>query len=188
VDNENSIIDAVRSGDVEAFGILLRAHQTRVRLACLVLLGNEHEADDAAQDVFLKAFKGLEDFRGDSAFGTWILKVAHHHCLDLLRMRTRHSAESLDALLEEKGDAFESLLARSRSDNEVPLHSPEDRQLLGRLFAALPEDDRQILVLSEVEGLAYKEIAEHLSCSLDAVKGRLKRARQTLIEKCRKYF
>jgi RNA polymerase sigma-70 factor (ECF subfamily) len=188
VDHESAIIAAVRSGDIEAFGSLVRTHQARVRLACLVLLGNAHEADDAAQDVFLKAFKGLQTYRGDSSFETWILKIADHHCLDLLRTRTRRGIESLEALLEERGDAFESFLARSQTSNDVPPYTPEDRHLLGRLFAALPEDDRQVLALREIENLPYEEIAERLSCSLDAVKGRLKRARQTLIDKCRKFF
>jgi RNA polymerase sigma-70 factor (ECF subfamily) len=185
VDSEKVIISKVLSGDVEAFGPIIRAHQARVRLACLVLLGNAPEADDAAQEVFLKAFQRLNTFRGESSFETWCLTIAEHHCLDLLRARTRHKTESLEALLEEKGDAFEGLLQRSRA--EAP-RSADDYQLLGRLFSALPEEDRRILALREMEDLSYEEIASRLSCSLDAVKSRLKRARQTLTDKCRKFF
>lgn len=185
---EKETIEAVLNGDVEAFSGLVRAHQSRVRLVCLTFLGSAAEADDAAQDVFVKAFQALPDFKGDASFGTWIVRIADNYCRDVLRKRTRRRTESLDALLESKGDAFEGLLSRFKTAESPPPYNPDDLELLGRLFAALPEDDREILALSEVEGLTYKEIAEELDCSLDAVKGRLKRARQNLIEKCRKFF
>ncbi len=185
---EQEIISAVVGGEVEAFSELVRAHQARVRLACVVRLGSAVEADDAAQDVFVKAFKGLAGFKAEASFETWILRIADNHCRDILRSRTTRRTESLDALLAEKGDTFEALVARSGSEAETRPYSPQDFELLGRLFAALPEDDREILALSEVEGLAYKTIAERLGCSLDAVKGRLKRARQTLIDKFRHFL
>ena len=185
---EKEVIEAVQNGDVEAFSGLIRAHQARVRLLCLAFLGNAAEADDAAQDIFVRAFQGLESFKGDASFETWIVRIADNHCLDLLRARKRHRTESLDALLEEHGDVFESFLSRFNTANESPPYTPHDLDLLGRLFAALPEQDREILILREVERLPYETIADRLHCSLDAVKGRLKRSRQSLIEKCRKFF
>jgi RNA polymerase sigma-70 factor (ECF subfamily) len=188
VDNEKAVIAAVQSGEAEAFGALVRAHQTRVRLVCLAFLGSAAEADDAAQDVFVNAFRGLAEFKGDASFGTWIARIADNHCRDVLRKRARRRTESLDALFESQGDAFDGFLSRAQTADTPPPYKSEDLELLGRLFAALPEDDREILTLSEVEELPYAEIAQRLSCSLDAVKGRLKRARQTLIDKCRKFF
>jgi RNA polymerase sigma-70 factor, ECF subfamily len=185
-DNEKEIIRTVIEGDSEPFSRLVHAHQARVRLACLVRLGHLEEANDAAQEVFVKAFKALAHFKGDSSFLTWILRIADNHCLDLLRSRGRRRMESLDALLVEKGDAFEGLLSGSR--DEPRAHTPQDLELLGRLFAALSEEDREILALREVEEMSYEDIAEKLHCSLDAVKGRLKRARQILLEKCGKFF
>jgi len=186
--NQKELIAEVLGGKVEAFGELVRAHQARVRLVCLAFLGNSTEADDAAQDAFLKAFQGLNNFKGDASFETWIIRIADNHCLDLLRTRKRHRTESLDALLEEKGDAVEGFLSRGGAADEMPLYSPPDLEFLGRLFAALPDDDREILILREIERLPYGAIADRLKCSLDAVKSRLKRSRQSLIEKCRKYF
>lgn len=186
--DEKEIIQAVVHGDAEAFADLVRAHQARVRLACLVWLGNAEEANDSAQDVFIKAFKSLDGFKGEASFLTWILRIADNHCRDVLRTRTTRRAESLDALLAEKGEAFEGLLARSAGAADSPLYTPADLELLGRFFAALPQDDREILALREVEELPYEVIAEKLFCSLDAVKGRLKRARQNLIEKCEKFL
>jgi RNA polymerase sigma-70 factor (ECF subfamily) len=182
------IIDAVLSGDAEAFAGLVRAHQARVRLACLVFLGNKDEADDAAQDVFVKAFKSLNSFKGEASFETWVLHIAHNHCRDLLRSRKARRTESLDALLSEKGEAFEGLLSRFASQGDSPPLSTQDMTLLGRLFSALPPEDREILVLREVEMLSYQEIALKLHITLDATKGRLKRARQALLDKCRHFL
>jgi len=187
-ENERLLVSAVLSGNVEAFASLVRAHQARVRLVCAAMLGNAAEADDAAQDVFVKAFLALSDFKGDSSVETWLVRIADNHCIDLLRKRSRQRTESIDALLESKGEAFEGLLSRFNTSDTPPPHTPDDLELIGKLFAALPQEDRDILLLREIEGLPYEIIAERLACSLDAVKGRLKRARQDLIEKCRKFF
>ena len=93
----------------------------------------------------------------------------------------------MEGLLEEKGAAFEGLLTRFDRSGEPP-YETEDLELLARLFGAMPEEDREILALREMEQLSYEAIAERLDCTLDAVKGRLKRARQALIDKCRKFF
>ena len=186
--NEKDIIAAVRSGDIEAFGTLVRSHQARVRLVCMAFLGNATEADDAAQDVFIKAYKGLENFKGDSSFETWIVRIADNCCRDILRTRKRHRTESLEALLEHQGEIFEGFLSRFNAAQESYAYTPQDLEFLGRLFAALPEDDREILILREVEQLPYETLADRLNCSLDAVKGRLKRSRQNLITKYRPFI
>ncbi len=183
--SELDIIVAVQGGDAEAFAPLVRAHQARVRLVCLVFLGNKEEADDAAQDVFLKAFEGLQSFKADASFQTWLLRIADNYCRDLLRSRKRQPTQSLDALLTEKGEAAEAFLSRAGPSDEPPLYSSQDLELLGRFFSALPSEDREILAMREAEMLSYEDIAQKLHCSLDAVKGRLKRARASLIEKCR---
>lgn len=186
--NEAEIIEAIITGDAEVFAELVRAHQARVRLSCLVFLGNKDEADDAAQDIFVKAFKSLAGFKGDASFETWLLRIADNHCRDLLRTRKTRPTVSLDALLAEKGDALEGLLSRISGVGETPPYSSQDLELLGRLFSALPQEDRDVLALREVERLSYEEMAQRLSCSLDAVKGRLKRARATLSDKCRHFL
>ena len=175
-------------GETEAFAELVRAYQARVRLACLVFLGNKEEADDAAQEVFVKSFKNLSGFKQESSFETWILRIADNHCRDLLRSRKVRRTESLDALFAAKGEAIEAFLSRTVGSENPPTFSSDDLELLGKLFLALPEDDREILALREVEMLSYEEIALKQNISLDAVKGRLKRARQGLIEKCRHFL
>jgi RNA polymerase sigma-70 factor (ECF subfamily) len=185
---ESQIIQEIIDGNTEAFADLVRTHQARVRLACLVLLGNKDEADDAAQDVFIKAYKGLAGFKAEASFITWLLRIAENHCRDRLRSRKSRRTDSLDALAAEKGDAMEGLFRRSADAQETPVYSAQDYELLGRLFGALPQDDREILALREVEMLSYEEIARNLDISLAAVKSRLRRAREALTNKCRHFL
>jgi RNA polymerase sigma-70 factor (ECF subfamily) len=180
--NEKEIIAAVRAGDTDAFAQLVRTNQAKVRLVCLSLLRNVSEADDAAQDAFVKSYESLASFKGEASFGTWVSHIASNHCRDLLRARQRHKTDSLDAIIDQSGEQIQRLLDDPSSERA---YTPEDLELLGRLLGGLSEEDREILLLRETEEMSYEEIASRLQCSLDAVKGRLKRARQTLIDKFR---
>lgn len=183
------IVRAVLAGDREAYADLVRAHQARVRGLCLSLLLNATEADDAAQDVFIKAYESLSKFRHDSSFSTWLCRIASNHCLDLLRKKSRHKTDSLDALLEQKGEQIRRLLVTAQEipDSSEALHG-EKTELIQKVLGALPMDHREILILREAQGLSYEEIGSILGCSLDAVKARLRRARQRMEEKFRHFW
>ncbi len=179
-DEDRNVVERVRAGDKEAYALLVRNHQARIRSFCLWTLGNAAEADDAAQEIFIKAYRGLAGFRGAAGFSTWLHRIAVNHCRDLLRKRGRERTESWDALREEKGEAAEALAAR-----EEPA---AQRRQLQEALDLLPEQYRTILILREAEGLSYDELAEFLGCSLDAVKARLRRARAELVEKARHFL
>ena len=179
-DEDYQVVERIRAGDKEAYALLVRKHQARIRSFCLWTLGNSAEADDAAQEVFIKAYRGLGGFRGAAGFSTWLHRIAVNHCRDLLRKRGRERTESWDALREQQGEAAEKLVAR-----EEPV---ERRRQLQEVLDRLPEQVRTILILREAEGLSYEELAEFLGCSLDAVKARLRRARSECAEKARHFF
>jgi len=181
--DERAVIRRVLRGDRDAYAELVRAHQGRVRGYCRYLLRNESDADDAAQEIFLKAYQSLDRFRGDSSFSTWIYRIAANHCLDRLRSAARRPSQSWDAMIEEHGEKAEALFTTT----ETPADQAERVELIGAVLAELPERSRQIIVLREVQGLSYDELASTLGCSLDAVKGRLKRARQELDQKLRHF-
>lgn len=181
--NEKEIISAVLSGNAEAFTHLVIAHQARIRLVCLGFLGSISEADDAAQDAFIKAYESLHTFKGDSAFSTWISRIASNHCLDLIRAKKRHHTDSLDALQDAHGDAMERFIDKLETSET---YDREHLELLNQILGTIPEEERHILILREVEEMSYEQIAAYLQCSLDAVKGRLKRARARLTELGRK--
>ncbi len=151
---------------------------------CLSMLQNHTEAEEAAQDVFVKAYKSLGKFKGNSSFSTWLYRITANHCLDVLRKRNRRRTVSLDTLVEEEGDQVHQLF----STPPVAASQMENRDLAGKILSTLPQDYRTILTLREAEGLEYQEIAEVMECSLDAVKGRLSRARKQLQENLRHFI
>lgn len=178
-----ALVERVRGGDEDAFAELVRRHHGAIHGLCLSMAGPA-EADDAAQDAFLKAYRSLSKFRGDSAFGSWLYRVAANVCLDRLRRRKREKSDSWEALLAERGGDVERLIPAA-PDQSAAL---EDQDLVRRVLDLLPEDHRLILTLRETQGLDYKELMAALDCSLDAVKSRLKRARQGFSELARHFL
>ena len=178
------VIQEVLAGDRNAYAHLVRKYQERVRRHCWMMLGSADPADDAAQEVFIKVYESLGKFQKNSSFSTWIYRVTANHCTDILRKRTRQKTESWDALLESGGEQVEKLFSSSGPD---PL-SFATTELLAKFLSFLPEESRTVLLLREVEGLSYQEIAETLQCTEDAVKARLKRARRELEEKARHFL
>ena len=170
------------SGDDGAFAELVRRHAPRVRALCAATLRDSEDAEDAAQETFLKAHRSLSRFSGEASFGTWLHRIAVNHCLDRLRAAGRRRSESLDALLEADASALERALSEPSSAQAL-----EDRDAIERLLNGLNADQRLALTLREVEGLSYEEISKVMSCSLDSVKSRLKRARAELLEMTRHF-
>ncbi len=169
------IILDVLAGNRNAYAELVRKYEARVRGYCLMTLSDSVSAEDAAQEVFIKAYQALGQFRGNASFSTWLYRITVNHCTDLLRRRARRKTESWEALLEKEGEKMEAFLTVS-SDVE----SSERLELLTKLLSHLSEKSRAILVLREIHGLSYQELSEALACSMDAVKSRLKRARQEI--------
>ena len=145
---------------------------------------NMTEAEDAAQDVFVKAYQALPEFRGQSAFLTWICRIAYNHCMDVLRKKTRQKTDSWDAMLEEDQEKVYQPFLNPGKETE----SPERSELIHAVLSSLRPEYREVLILREVEDLSYEEIATVLNCSLDAVKARLRRARQDMQEKARHFL
>lgn len=176
---EWDLVQEILAGACDSFEPLVRRHEARVRSLCAALLQDATEADDAAQEVFLKAYRALGRFRNESSFSTWIHRIAHNHCLDVLKSRQRRRAESLDALLEQ-GDG---VLADRHDGSPAPGRDLDIHQLL----QGLSPDYRTVLVLREVQGFDYGEIAKIMGVTVDSVKARLRRARQSLVETARHF-
>jgi RNA polymerase sigma-70 factor (ECF subfamily) len=178
------LVARVLDDDQDAFADLVRRHHPAIHGLCLSMLGSAVEADDAAQDAFLKAYRSLSRFRGESTFGSWLYRVAANVCLDRLRRRKREKTDSWEGLVEERGDDIERLMP-STPDGSAAL---EDKDLVDRVLGCLSPEHRLILTLREVQGLDYRELTQTLDCSLDAVKSRLKRARQSFEEQLRHFL
>jgi RNA polymerase sigma-70 factor (ECF subfamily) len=178
--NDNELIERVLAGNQDDYAELIRRHHARVFGLCVSMLGPS-AAEDAAQEVFLKAYARLKDFRRDSSFSTWLYRVASNHCLDVLRRETRRRSESLEELTEREAPTLQRLLADPRD----AVRSLEDAELVRAVLDRLPEDYRLILTLREMEGLEYKELMTALDCSMDSVKAKLQRARKQFRETLR---
>ncbi len=174
----------MRAGERDAYAQLVRAYQERVLRLCASLLSDATLAEDAAQEIFFKAYRALGAFRGTATFSTWLYRIAANHCKDLLRRRARERTDSWDALVEAHGEQIHDLLTPTA--DATP--SPAQADLVERVLAHLSPEDRLLLTLREAQGLSYQELAETLHCSVDAIRARLRRARHALHEKLRHLF
>ncbi len=161
-----------RNGDLSAFNELVVEHQTLVYNLCYRMLGQAHAAEDATQEAFVSAWRSIATFRGET-FRPWLLRIAANLCRDELRRRGRRPSTSLDT-------ALEAGMPDPPDEEPSPDESALTSELRGRLQLALlelPEDQRTALVLCDVEGLDYSEIATVMGTSLGTVKSRIARAR-----------
>ena len=171
--SEPELIEACRRGERDAFRALFEAHKDKVYSIALRYSGDETLAMDIAQDTFHKLFSSLPDFRGESAFSTWIYRLVVNACLDHKRRAWRLAplADEVIAVLHAPGDSLNALL-----------HS-EMRETVRAAVKTLSPDMRMAVVLRYTEGLSYDEIAEAMGCSAGTVASRLNRAHKALERK-----
>jgi RNA polymerase sigma factor (sigma-70 family) len=159
----------------------VRLFEGRVYTLCYRMLGDADSAADAAQDAFLAAFRNLRSFRGGS-FRSWMLRIATNTCYDVLRVRKRRPSVSLD--IDADDDSASSPL-QIADDAESPDDFAQRRELAAAIqngLTLLPDEQRIVLILSDIQGLAYEEIAQITNSNLGTVKSRLSRGRARLRE------
>lgn len=180
---EARLISRLRARDLSAFEELVATFERPVYSLCFRLLGDAEEARDAAQETFLKIYRGLGGFRGEAGLKTWIYRIAINQAMNQQRWwRRRHREEtiSLDITRGQSDTTIGSLLpARSRSPEELAISSERERAIMGAL-AEIKQEYRIALVLREIEELSYEEISETLSISIGTVKSRIARGREEL--------
>lgn len=174
--NDEELIEKTLAGDKEAFGKLALRYQDRVYNLALPIVGNPEDAMDVTQETFIQALSHLSGFRRNSRFYTWLYRIAYNCAVGTLRRRRRFV--SVDAVVEEFGDSFEANVDQP----DARLRRADDARLLRAALAKLPEEYRVPLVLRELEGANYEQIAETLSVPVGTVRSRLHRARAALRE------
>ncbi len=188
--NDESALQAViaraRSGDVEAFNVLVERFQRAAFVVALRMLGDRDLAEDVTQDAVLSAFRHIKQFRGGS-FRVWLLRIVTNQCLDYWRAQQRRPSVSLDVLLAPATEETGGEAARNDAALIDPAWDPtmlaerhELQAFIERALLALPEDQRLAVVLCDVEGLSYDEIAEVTRTNVGTVKSRLARGRARL--------
>lgn len=180
--SDGDVVRQVLSGDADAFEVLVSRYQEKVYGLVWGMVRDLGHAEDLVQDVFVKAFRKLGDFEQKSRFYTWLYRIAVNRTLDFLKGRGRTRIASLDELPQ-----AEPAVGAVETDPAAPLLEREFVEKMEEALAAIPEKFREILVLREVQGLSYEEIAETLQCSKGTVESRLFRARARLKEKLKGY-
>jgi RNA polymerase sigma-70 factor (ECF subfamily) len=181
--DEAQMIASILGGDTHEFHDLIRPHERSVYIMALSLLKNDADAEDAAQEAFLKAFRNLASFRGDAKFGTWLISITLNEARSRLRSKKNIKIESLDEAPDEQGKISPALLRDWREIPSEALERKEIRQVLRQAINDLPVIYREVFLLRDVEELSVKESAESLGISIASVKVRLHRARMMLQKK-----
>jgi RNA polymerase sigma-70 factor, ECF subfamily len=180
---EAQIIASVLAGNTHEFHDLIRPYERSVYIMALSLLHNEADAEDAAQEAFLKAFRNLANFRGDSKFSTWLISITLNEARSRLRSRKTAPMESLDEPPEGQESVTPALLRDWREIPSEALERQEIRHLLQQAITDLPLIYREVFLLRDVEELSVNESAEALGISIASVKVRLHRARLMMQKK-----
>lgn len=190
-DPDQALLDALRRSDPRAPEMLVEAYGDRVYRLALRITGSREDAEEAAQDALWTVARKIDSFKGESAFGSWLYRIAANAAYQKVRSRKAKSRElALETILpaiDEDGRHFEPMDDWSRRVDDHAVQS-ELRQVLERAIESLPPDYRTALVLHDVEGLSNPDIAEALGISLPAVKSRVHRSRLYLRQRLTEYM
>lgn len=176
---EQELVRAAQQGDQSAFAQLVEANQAMVYSLAFRMTGNPEDAADLTQDAFLNAWRGFGSFSGQSTFSTWIYRLASNVCIDFLRREKRRSGVSM-TLEDEEDEERQADLPDLRWSPERELERQEAHEAVRQGLAALSPEHREVLILRELEGLSYAEIAQALDLEEGTVKSRIARARLAL--------
>lgn len=181
-DSDQQLVERVQAGDKAAFDLLVRKYQHRVLKLVGRFVSDAAEAEDVAQEAFLKAYRALASFRGDSAFYTWLYRIAINTAKNALVSNRRRPVDfDLDLQDPEQYDRHARL--KESDTPEGVLLTEEIRNVVERAMEQLPEDLRTAIILRELEGMSYEEIAEAMDCPVGTVRSRIFRAREAIDRK-----
>jgi RNA polymerase sigma-70 factor (ECF subfamily) len=180
-------MELVKQGDTEAFRELVEAHQYRVVATVAKMLGNEADAEDIAQQAFVRVWKSAPRYEPTARFTTWLFKITRNLVLNEIRRRNRHRAESLDATDDEDRAPLQAADPTVKAPDASMLNDEMQAAIQGAIDK-LPETQRMAVILRRYDEFSYEEIAEILGLTVPAVKSVLFRARTDLREKLRQYL
>lgn len=185
------LVERALDGDIVGFEKLVSRYQNKLLgYVARMTNGDRDEAEDIVQESFIKAYRSLDGFRGQSSFSTWIYKIATNLCIDHARARKRRpqSAYSLDEPFDKDEEKGGREIADDRFEPGKGVERDEMRQLVRETVAAMPEKQRQVLVMCDLQGLSYEEISANLDIPLGTVKSRIFHARADLARRLRPYM
>jgi len=177
---ERELIRRAKQGDMLAFEELILQHEKIVYNLALRMMNHSEDAQDISQEVFLKAYRSLQNFDERSAFSTWLYRITHNTCIDEMRKRKGKQSYSLEEELESADGSMQRQVADAGDTPEESLMRKEQKSEILQALDTLSEEHKAAIILRDVKGMAYEEIAEILELSLGTVKSRISRARNQL--------
>jgi RNA polymerase sigma-70 factor (ECF subfamily) len=181
-DTDQQLVQRVQAGDKSAFNLLILKYQHRVLKLVSRFVSDAAEAEDVAQEAFLKAYRALASFRGESAFYTWLYRIAINTAKNALVANRRRPVD-FDLDLQDPDQYERQARLKDEDTPEGVLLTDEIRTVVERAMEQLPEDLRTAIVLRELEGMSYEEIAEAMDCPVGTVRSRIFRAREAIDKK-----
>ena len=185
-EEDGELVKAFQVGDRTAFDALVLKHKDKVFNLCYWFLGDRQDANDSAQDAFIKVYRSLKKFRLESAFSTWLYRIVANTCKNRLKsLEYRHKKKIvwLDNPVEIEEGQYSAEIHDKSSSPMINFEKKERMVLIHRAIASLPTEQRTVVVLRDIEGLSYEEIANITGLNFGTVKSRLSRARQQLRDK-----
>lgn len=174
INNDQHYITKVLEGDTNSFAYLVDKYKDLVYTLAIKVMKNKEEAEEVSQDSFIKAFRSLHSFKGDSKFSTWLYKIAYHNCMDRVKKNARtYNTDTIDEVVENRIKATE--------DTMQTIERKERAELMKECMGELPEEERSILWMFYYKELSLKEIIEVTSLSETNLKVKLHRARKKLL-------
>lgn len=180
VDNDRILLEKAKSGDINAFEKLVEAYQKKIYNICLRMIGNADDAYDLAQEVLIRIYKSINGFKEQSSLSTWVYRITTNVCLDEIRKRKLKRTVSLDQDIRLDDSEIKREIV---SDDPPPDELAEKKEIKKTVASAinmLNEEHRTVIVLRDIQGFSYEEIAKITNCPEGTVKSRINRARQAL--------
>ena len=180
--NDDTLLQRAASGDMDAFEALIRGYEKLIYNITYRMLGNPDDARDASQEVLIKIYKNLSKCANMKAFKSWVYTVANNTCIDEIRKRKNRTADSLDAMIRTDDGEMERQFRADDPTPEERFLRKESNESLQRAIQQLSPEHRALIVLRDIRGLSYGELADATGASLGTVKSRLSRARNQLCQ------
>ena len=187
-ESDQVLVERVQAGDKKAFDLLVSKYHQRVIRLISRLVRNPAEVEDIAQEAFIKSYRSIGQFRGDSAFYTWLYRIAVNSAKNALMASNRRPIPMSDLMKSDENEEGEAWPVESAIDFQTPealLASRQVAQTVDAAIESLAEDLRTAIMLREIEGLTYEEIAEAMNCPIGTVRSRIFRARETIAKQLR---
>ncbi len=177
---EISLIEKVKKGDIASFEVLIEPYQKKAFNIAYRMLGNLEDANDVTQEAMIKIYKSISGFQGKSSFSTWLYSVVSNSCIDYIRKNRRAVVVSLDREYDTGESMYKFEVADEMNTPEYLFERNETKRIIHDAINQLNVDQREIIILRDINGFSYNEIAEILKCSEGTVKSRISRARSNL--------